>query len=461
MDVLLHNSRYEQANNTRRASNVPLSKNAAVPSGNLTPAWLKRIVNVEATELTALLWAFVYFFSLLCGYYIVRPMRDEMGVAGGVENLQWLFTGTFLVMLCVVPAFGWLTSRYPRKQFLPYVYYFFIANLLIFFVLFKSGVTHAYIARAFFIWASVYNLFVISVFWSFMVDCFSPAQAKRLFGFIAAGGTAGALTGPALTATLAIPLGPTNLLLVSAALLGVAVVCIERLARWKERSAQSHDTGKSGEGERAMGGSIFAGFRLVLRSPYLLGICVLMLLFTTLATFLYFQQAQIIRDNFADSAQRTAVFAAMDLAVNALTLTFQVFLTARIVKRFGIGWTLALIPLLLGIGFLVLGVAPVLGVLIVIQVIRRAGNYAIMRPAREMLYSVVSEEEKYKAKNFIDTAVYRGGDAVSAWGYAGLTSVLGLSLSAVAFVAVPLAALWAWVSYTLGKRREALAGSRA
>ena len=438
-----------------------MSKNAAIPRGNLTAVWVKRVVNVEAIELTALLWSFVYFFSLLCGYYIVRPMRDEMGVAGGVENLHWLFTGTFLVMLCAVPAFGWLTSRYPRKQFLPYVYYFFIANVLIFFVLFRSGVTHYYIARAFFIWASVYNLFIVSVFWSFMVDCFSPSQAKRLFGFIAAGGTAGALTGPALTATLAIPLGPTNLLLVSAAFLGVAVVCIQRLTRWQETFAELQETGKSGKGERAMGGSILAGFRLVLRSPYLLGICVLMLLFTTLATFLYFQQAQIIRDNFADSAQRTTVFAVMDLAVNALTITFQVFLTARLVERLGLAWTLALIPLLLGAGFLVLGVAPILAVLIVIQVIRRAGNYAIMRPAREMLYSVVSEEEKYKAKNFIDTAVYRGGDAVSAWGYAGLTGVLGLSLSAVAFVAVPLAALWAWVAYALGKRREALAGSGA
>ena len=436
-----------------------MSKNAALHTGNLTQVWVKRVVNVEASELTALLWSFVYFFSLLCGYYIVRPMRDEMGVAGGVENLQWLFTGTFVVMLCAVPAFGWLTSRYPRKQFLPYVYYFFIANLVIFFVLFKSGVTHAYIARAFFIWASVYNLFVVSVFWSFMVDCFSPSQAKRLFGFIAAGGTAGALAGPALTATLSIPLGPTNLLLVSAAFLGVAVVCIEKLTGWKEASAESRPTGEKGNDERAMGGSILAGFELVLRSPYLLGICVLMLLFTTLATFLYFQQAQIIRDNFADSAQRTAVFAAIDLAVNALTLGFQVFLTARIVKRLGVAWTLALIPLLLGAGFLVLGFAPILAVLIVIQVVRRAGNYAIMRPAREMLYSVVNEEEKYKAKNFIDTAVYRGGDAVSAWGYAGLTGVLGLSLSAVAYVAVPLAALWAWVSYALGKRRETLAGS--
>ena len=188
--------------------------------------WLKRLVKVEPEEIRALFWSFSYFFALLCSYYIVRPMRDEMGIAGGVEHLQWLFTGTFLAMLAAVPLFGWVTSRYPRQQFLPLVYLFFIASLLLFFGLFRSGMTHAWVARAFFIWTSVFNLFIVSVFWSFMADLFNDAQAKRLFGFIAAGGTAGALTGPALTATLAIPLGPTNLLLISAAGLGWAMLCI-------------------------------------------------------------------------------------------------------------------------------------------------------------------------------------------------------------------------------------------
>ncbi|MGB5340212.1 MAG: MFS transporter, partial [Gammaproteobacteria bacterium] len=190
---------------------------------------LQRLVNVQAHELGALFWAFIYFFSLLCSYYIVRPMRDEMGVAGGVENLQWLFTGTFLVMLAAVPLFGWAAARFERRRLLPYIYYFFIINLLLFFVLFKSDVTHAYVARAFFILASVLNLFVVSVFWSFMADIFSNEQARRLFGFIAAGGTAGAISGPLLTTVLAQPLGPVNLLPVSAALLGVAVFCIRRL----------------------------------------------------------------------------------------------------------------------------------------------------------------------------------------------------------------------------------------
>jgi AAA family ATP:ADP antiporter len=418
---------------------------------------LRRFVSIQAHEAGAVLWAFSYFFSLLCSYYIVRPMRDEMGVAGGVENLQWLFTGTFIAMLLAVPLFGWVSSRYPRKRFIPYVYYFFVLNLLIFFLLFRSDVTHAWVARAFFIWASVFNLFVVSVFWSFMADIFSNEQAKRLFGFVAAGGSAGALLGPVLTAGLAVPLGPNNLLLISALFLGWAVICVQRLARWQQSGeGEAARTGGSAGAERAIGGSPFAGISLVVRSPYLLGICALMLLFTTLATFLYFQQAQIIRDSFSGSEQRTAVFASIDLAVNTLTILIQVFLTGRLVKWLGLSATLALIPLLLGIGFLVLGFAPVLAVLVVVQVVRRAGNYAIMRPAREMLYVVLGREEKYKAKNFIDTVVYRGGDAVSAWLYAGLRAV-GLGLSEIALLAVPLAALWGGVAYTLGRRQMVLA----
>jgi len=205
-----------------------------------------------------------------------------------------------------------------------------------------------------------------------------------------------------------------------------------------------------------MGGSVFAGFRLVISSPYLLGICVLIVLFTTLSTFLYFQQAQIIRDAFSDSAKRTAVFAGIDLAVNTLTIIIQVFLTGRIVKRLGLSWTLSLVPVILCVGFLVLGINSILSVLIVVQVVRRAGNYSIMKPAREMLFTVLDREEKYKAKNFIDTAIYRGGDAVSAWAYAGLRAS-GLSLSSIAFVAVPITLLWAFVSFTLGKKREEMA----
>jgi AAA family ATP:ADP antiporter len=417
---------------------------------------LERLVQVEPHELRALLWSFAYFFALLCGSYVLRPMRDAMGIAGGVEQLHWLFTGTFVAMLAAVPLFGWVTSRFPRRRFLPLVYGFFASNLLVFYALLAAGVGPVHVARAFFVWTSVYNLFVVSVFWSFMADLYTNAQARRLFGFVAAGGTVGALVGPALAATLARPLGTPFLLLLSAGLLGIAVLCVHRLIAWSAQQPGAASAGRRAAETRPLGGGVAAAIPLVLRSPYLLGIALFMLLFTTASTVLYFQQAQIVRDAFASAEERTAVFAAVDLAVNALTLGVQALLTGRLVRTLGLAWTLALVPLLLGAGFVALGVAPVLAVILAVQVLRRAGDYAITRPAREMLYVVLGREEKYKAKNLIDTVVYRGGDAVSAWAYAGLRA-MGLSLGAIALLAVPVAALWAWLAHRLGRRQEALA----
>ena len=410
---------------------------------------------IKASEIIALVWAFIYFFCLLASYYIIRPLRDEMGIAGGTENLPWLFTGTFLVMLLAVPLFGWVTSNYPREKFIPYVYGFFIAVIIGFFTLFSSGLKHANVARAFYIWASVYNLFIVSVFWSFMADIFTNNQAKRLYGFIAAGGTIGALTGPALTVYLVQYTGPTNLLPLSAFFLLGAILCVKQLNRWQMLSNRSGEKIRNNEPEsdNPMGGNPLAGIRLVATSPYLLGICMLMLLYTTLSTFMYLEQAEIVKTSFSDSSQRTAVFAGMDLAVNMLTLIIQLFLTGRIVKMIGLGKTLMIIPLVLSLGFLALGFSPILPVLIIVQVLRRAGNYAIMKPAREMLYVLLGKEEKYKAKNFIDTTIYRGGDAVSAWFFGGLRAV-GLGLAGIAFIGVPLALIWAWVSFKLGNENE-------
>lgn len=429
------------------------------PSGIYS--WIIKSAGAEPYEIKALLLSMLYFFSLLCSYYIIRPIRDEMGIAGGVENLQWLFTGTFLAMISLVPLFGWISSKYPRTKFVPYVYYFFIINLLVFFALFKSNISHRYIARAFFIWTSVFNLFVVSLFWSYMSDIYNESQAKRLFGFIASGGTIGAIAGPVLTTGLVLKLGPTNLLVLSAVFLGISLFSIYRLSFIQQnlfpRCIDNYDISAKSP-QTPMYGSIIAAFRLVIKSPYLLGICLLVLLYTTLATFLYFEQAKIISVSFSDPAHRTAVFAGMDFAVNALTVVIQLFLTGRIIKSAGLARTLALIPFLLGIGFLMLSFAPLLWVIIVVQVARRAGNYSIMRPARETLFTVLNDEEKYKAKNFIDTAVYRGGDAVSAWVYSGLSS-LGLGLTGIAIVAIPLSYLWVIVSYRLGIKRERIAGN--
>jgi AAA family ATP:ADP antiporter len=370
-----------------------------------------------------------------------------------------VFTGTFLAMLAAVPVFGWCAARFPRRRLLPVVYYFFAANLLLFYALFQLGGNVALAARTFFIWVSVFNLFVVSVFWSFMVDIYTNAQARRLFGVIAAGGSAGAVTGPLVTALLVKPLGPVNLLPVSCALLLLAVYCIHRLVRWADAAPRAAVVAEA-DAQRPLGGSPWAGLTLVARTPYLLGIGLFIWLFTTLSTFLYFEQAHIVSETFASAAERTRVFALIDLAVNALTITLQLLLTGRLLKWLGVPWTLALVPLLSALGFIGLGVAPVLPVLVAFQVARRAGDYAVMRPAREILYTVVGRETKYKAKNFIDTVVYRGGDAVSGWAFAGLKA-LGLGLTGIALLSVPLALVWAWLGIRLGRRQEALRASVA
>ena len=423
---------------------------------------LHRVVDAEPGERRAVGWSFLYFFSLLSGYYVLRPLRDEMGIAGGVQNLQWVFTGTFLAMLAAVPLFGAIAARFPRRRFLPWVYYFFIANILTFFALFRIGADREIVARAFFIWTSVFNLFVVSVFWSFMADLYSNAQARRLFGLIAAGGSTGAIVGPAATALLAAPLGPVNLLLVSSALLGGAVICIHRLVALAQSGATPAKPGAGRDpdkappdAERPLGGGVFSGIALVFRSSYLLGICLFIWLYTTLSTFVYFEQAYIVRAAFDDPAQRTALFASIDLAVNVITILLQTLIAGQMMKRLGVTATLALIPLLVAGGFVGLGLAPVLPVLIAFQVLRRAGDYGITRPAREVLFTVVGRETKYKAKNFIDTVVYRAGDAVSGWVFTGLKA-LGVTLTGIAYIAVPVSLAWFATAWFLGRKQEQL-----
>lgn len=298
---------------------------------------------------------------------------------------------------------------------------------------------------------SVFNLFVVSVFWSFMVDLFSAEQGKRLFGLIAAGGTAGAITGPLLTALLAAPLGPVQLLPISALLLAGTLLCIHKLGRW----AGDRKATLARETETPLGGSMFAGLTSIVHSPYLLGIALFLLLFTTLSTFLYFEQAHIVARSFASSAERTRFFALLDLAVNVLAVVTQALVTSRLLLRLGVAGTLVLVPLLSVLGFALLALTPALGVLAGFQILRRAGEYAVTRPARELLFTVVDRETKYKAKNALDTLVYRGGDALSGWLFAALQGV-GLGLAAIAWLAVPMAIAWGGLAWHLGKRQAAL-----
>ena len=404
-----------------------------------------RLVAVERGEFKAALLSAAYFFFVLCSYYVLRPIRDEMGVAGGVDNLPWLFTGTLVVMLVANPLFAAVVARYPVRRFIPLTYRFFGLNLLVFWaVLTLAGdAADVWVGRAFFVWLSVFNLFVVSVFWAFMADNWNTARAKRLFGFIAVGGTLGAIVGAGVTALLAAAAGPTNLLLVSVVLLEAAVQCARRFRGSDAPAAAALDQGP-------IGGGVFAGIAHVARSPYLLGICAYLLLYTVAATVLYFQQAEIAASQFDDRIARTQFFAGIDLAVNVLTVVVQVFLTARVIAWFGVGATLAFLPALFVVGFIGLGTWPTVAVLVAFQVLRRAGNFALARPARETLYTVVSREDKYKAKNLIDTFVYRAGDQVGAWGYAALTAT-GLGLAGIAFAAAPLAALWVAVAVWLGR----------
>lgn len=469
-----------------------------------------RSVDLREGEGAALGWSFAYYFLLLCSYYILRPIRDEMGIAGGVDNLAWLFTGTLVGMLLIHPVFTSLVKSLPRKRFVPLTYRFFIANLVIFFVLFQVVPIEdsVWIGRIFFIWVSIFNLFVISVFWSFMTDIYRSAQSKRLFGMLAVGGTVGAMTGSGITSALVQALGPVNLLLISALMLeaaarvsgalekaeqGLALAALRDEQEDKDKVQVKEelfagepaptDSGNptrsgnptervpetdSGDADRqarvrqqvadkqqeVIGGGVLDGVRDVLRSPYLLGIALLMLLFTVTSTYLYFMQLDVVSGASEDSRVRTQLLANIDLIVNIITLITQLFLTGRILRWLGVGLSLAFLPLLSLIGFGLVGVAPALAVVLVFQIVRRAGNFAIQRPSREVLYTVLPRTEKYKAKNFNDTFVYRVGDQVGAWSYT-LMGSLGLGVSGLALSMVPVSAVWLLLALWLGAKYRA------
>jgi AAA family ATP:ADP antiporter len=385
----------------------------------------------------------------------MRPIRDQMGVAGGVNNLQWLFTGTLIGMLLLNVPFAYLVKTLPRSRFIPIAYRFFAVNILLFAIVlhFATPEQTIWIGRVFFVWISIYNLFVVSVFWALIVDIFSSEQGKRLFGFIAAGATVGAIAGSGITASLARHVAVPLLLIGSVILLEVAVFAVRRLSKL---SSSLH---KQPSRDRVVGGSIWAGITHPFKSAYLLGVSLFILLFAITATFLYFEQAAIVKTNFSDRGAQTAFFASIDLAVNVLTLIVQLFFTGRIVRWLGVGITLALLPALTFFGFAALAFVPALSSLVIFQILRRSGDYAIARPTREVLYTVLPREDRYKAKSFIDTVVYRCGDQVGAWTYAGFAA-LGLGTSAIAIVAIVLAALWFLNGLWLGLKQEKLAAAQ-
>jgi AAA family ATP:ADP antiporter len=426
--------------------------------GDLAYRWLRLAIDVRRAEIAALGWSWLYIFAILSSYYIMRPIRDQMGLAGGLNNLPYLFTGTLAGMLILNLPFAYLVKTLPRSRFIPITHRFFAANILLFAValLLADAQQTVWIGRVFFIWISVFNLFVVSVFWAMIVDVFDSEQGKRLFGFIAAGATVGAIVGSGVTASLAQYVPPTYLLIGAALLLEVAVLGVRRLSRL---SAQMRADPISAGGERPIGGNVLAGITQAFKNPYLLNTAAFLLLYAMTSTLLYFQQVGIASAAFKDRGAQTAFFATVDLLVNVLTLVAQLFLTGRILRLLGVGMTLALLPALSMLGFGLLALAPTIAAVVAFQVIRRAGNFAIARPTRELLFTVVPREDRYKAKNFIDTVVYRSGDQVGAWSYA-LIEGLGWGGVQMSLIAVALSAVWLVNSFWLGRRQEEIAAEQ-
>ncbi len=447
---------------------------------------IRKLVDVREDEIAPMLWATAYGFCILFSYYILRAVRDEISTTNR-GDLQVLWTAVFLVMLLAVPLYSWVASRYQRGVFVPLANRFFIACLVAFFAsLYVLPVSaRPWIDRAFYVWTSVFALFVVTVFWGFMADCFRNEQARRLFGFIAVGSSLGGIAGSALTAGLAEIVPRFTLLLLACVPLEAAswfaLVLHRRFGGGSEvtdagrgegvaaeATAGSGDAGVRAAAEeprrraaaQPLGGTALSGIRVIFRSPYLLGIAGFIVLMSFASTILYFLQANLVGRAIADRGVRTAFFAKIDLAVNLLTILFQVYLTGRIIKRVGIGVSLALIPVAVALGFLALGTYPLLAVLVALQVAYRSGRYGITKPAREVLFTVVPREEKYKSKAFLDAAVYRGADLANGWAFAGLQA-LGLSLGAIALVATPLAAAWAFIGVRLGREQERRAGGGA
>ena len=406
---------------------------------------LSRLVRVNAHELGALGWSFAIFFSVLCSYYILRPLRDEMGVTLGKERLQGLFTVIFVVMLVMVPVFGWVVRSLERRWILPAVYLFFIANQVLFWLAWVTVKPGPMIAAVFYVWVNVYVMFVVSLFWSFMTDVWASEQAKRLYGAIAVGGTTGALTGPLLIQLFLGVIGLPGLLLLAAAFLATALAGALRLRALLTVDGAARD----GE-EKSKSASLIAGALNVWRDPYLFKIALWVLIANVIGMLFYLEQARIVGEAIKDPSERVLLFSRIETAVSLLTIALQGVVAARLIQHIGVGSTAGLLPLGGLIALVAFAAAPVLATIVAIMVVQRAMGYGLANPAMRVLYTVVDAGDKYRAQNFIDTAVYRGGDAGAGWLLTVLGKSAGLSVSAIAILAIPLAGVWGWVSLRLG-----------
>lgn len=411
------------------------------------------LVKVQENERKALFWSWLYVFVLFLAYYTLRPIRDELGAAGGVKELSWLFSGTLIAMLALTPLYGYLVQRWSREKFIAIAYRFFMLNLVAFAFLMALAQSDILVwtGRIFFIWVSVFNLFVVSVFWSLMSDVFSTEQGKRLFGFLATGSTVGGIAGSAFVSLFSSIFNHYILVAMAILLLEVAVFAAKRVSKLGDKELKSGE--KPDNSAQQIGGGVLAGLKRTFQSPYLLGISGFILLYSVTSTVLYFQQAEIVNNTFSDRAERTAFFANIDLWVNSLTLLFQVGLTGRMMKTLGILPVLSLLPLFSTISFAMLAMYPTVIVFVLVQVSRRVANFAFARPSREVLFTRLNREDRYKAKNVIDTVVYRSGDQIGSWSYAGL-GALGLSLTTISWLTVPICIIWFVLSLWLAKKED-------
>jgi ATP:ADP antiporter, AAA family len=420
-------------------------------------AWgrmFKTVAAVEPFEVKAVTLSMLYFLFLFGSYSVVKPVRDTMGTVYGVAHLQELFTATLLASLVFAPLYGGLASRIKLSTFLPWVYGFVAVSILIFYALFVSGrYQDRWIAAAFYVWVSTFNLLIISVFWTFMADIFSRTQAKRLFGFVAAGGTIGGIIGPAIATFLAKAVGNNNLLLISAVGFAITAVLVRMLAHEKQKLMAFGVEGQRTTLDHRLQGNPFDGFVLLLRSRYLLLLALFLLLMTWISTIVYFQLGDLITKAFTSREARTQAYAMIDLAVNSIAVLIQLFGTGRIIARFGVNTGLLLNPVIMVIAFLAVAFSPVLLILGGIQIVRRVAEYAVAKPTREMLFTVVDQESKYKAKNVIDTVVYRFGDFSSAW---VSSFILPYGVAGLAIFGAITAALWFPVAYVLGRKYESV-----
>ncbi len=406
-------------------------------------------------ERRAVALAFCLNFVLLGSYYILRPLRDTMATVFGVQELQRLFTGTFIIMLVCAPVYAWCASRFKLTRLLPGVFWFLLGDLLVFYALFHTVPQSRWVAAAYFWWFSVINLILISVFWTFMADLFSSGQATRLFALIAAGGELGAIAGPIVTRSLALSLGIDGLLLVAIAGFATMILLVQLLVREKARLHAMGNDAQATTLDHTLPGNPWRGFWLLFRSRFMMGQAAFIVLMTWIATILYYLQTDLIASTYAGVARRTIAFADVDLFVNVCSAIILVFGLGRVLRRFGVTTSLLLTPLIMLAACIGILVAPTFLMIQTARALQRITQYAIARPSREVLFTVVEQEAKYKAKNVIDTVAYRFGDLTAAWTQAGLRAA-GTGLVGALTLALAVSAAWGAVAVALGARYEAL-----